>query len=133
MPVSLRTVTDLSTGWVWGRRKTEVVPQPQTKRRRMRYCTNAHSPKHQNSVDFFRRSTVCFYFLCSLGRTGEGNGCEKLQGCRAAGLSASSPSASSGALEPQGVLQHSCWLFTECATVAHDSQRRQVFARAPRR
>lgn len=130
MPVSLRMVTDLSTGWVWVRRKTEVVPQPQTKRRRMRSCTNAHSPKHQNSVDFLEGALSASTFSAAWAGLGREMA---VRSCRAAGLSASSPSASSGALEPQGVLQHSCWLFTECATVAHDSQGRQVFARAPRR
>lgn len=68
-----------------------------------------------------------------LGREMAARSCKKLQGCRTAGLSAFSPSASSGALEPQDLLQHSCWLFTECTTVAHDSQGRQMFARAPQR
>lgn len=68
-----------------------------------------------------------------LGREMAARSCKKLKGCRTAGLSAFSPSASSGALEPQDLLQHSCWLFTECTTVAHDSQGRQMFARAPQR
>lgn len=72
----------MEPGWFFIQRKafyTEVCLPPPDKERGGWVTVQVPTSRIPESCEFLGvTDSVCFYFLCSLGRTGEGSGCRKL-------------------------------------------------------